>query len=672
MALARLIQPSFGSGEISPEAQARTDILKYRSALKKCSNFFVKPTGGVINRPGTRLVTETKDSTKYSNIHGYIFSEDQAYILELGDEYVRFATSAGQINLITASVSSWSASTNYELGDYASYNNSTYYCILDNSYDDPPDISATYWVGQTIYERPTPYISSATKSQSEVFDLRFESSGDVIWVTHPDHQPRTLTRFGEVDWRLELYEPEDGPFMIENTDESITLSLSAVTGSGVTLSASSAIFDSGHVGSLWLVRHYIEEQKVTGNFTSTGTTSGIKCFTTWRVISHGTWTGTFSVEKSDDGGSTWTKLRTFTSVNDFNANTFGTEDVETNPIPFLVRINMSAYTSGTANIDLTTDPFYQEGILKVTAYTNSTTMTVDVLQDAGSVAGTSSWHEGSWSDYRGWPRVARFYKDRLIFAGTNTEPMTVWMTQTSNYYSFGRHTPLLDTDGITLNIPSRQVNIINGLIALQRLIILTSASEWSIGPGNTGVLSPSSIDTRNESYYGSSGVEPIVVGNESMYIQTSGKVLRNIGYELGSDSFTGARTNILAEHLSRRWTFTDLAYQQDPDSLIFVLRSDGKFVALTYLKEQEVVGWSQHNSGLFVDEDGNDVNQEDVFESIAVIPNSASNFDELFLVANRVNGRYIERLAQRMSIDPCTGEFTINQIHMDSTVTYGG
>ena len=137
--------------------------------------------------------------------------------------------------------------------------------------------------------------------------------------------------------------------------------MSAVTGS-VTLTSSASLFAALHVGALFKLKHFIEGQVDSTAFSSATTSSGIKCFRTWRLITHGTWTGKFHVEKSDDGGSTWTVIRSFSSADDFNANTSGTEDVESNPQPFLVRINMYSYTSGTANIDLTTDSFFQEGI----------------------------------------------------------------------------------------------------------------------------------------------------------------------------------------------------------------------------------------------------------------------------------------------------------------------
>jgi len=654
----RPIQPSFSSGEVSPQIYPRVDLSRYQTSLKKCRNFIVAPQGSVYNRPGTRFVHRSKYyDTKESIVQEFIFNREQRYILEIGDLYIRFYTSGAIIEVDPTETDAWSIATNYVPNDYVIDNSIVYRCILANIAQQPPN--ATYWVAQTIYEIDSPYL------EADLQDLRFESSADTIFITHPDYQTRVLQRFGEVDWRMSLYEPEDGPFMVENTSAT-TITASAVTGA-ITLTASSSLFNVLHIGALFKTRHYVEGQTISSALISTGATSSIKCFTTWRIITHGTWTARFNVEKSSDGGSTWTVLRTFSSVNDFNANTSGTEDIETNTVPFKVRVNVVAYTSGTINVDLTTDPFFQEGIAQITTFTSDTIVGATVLTEIASTAATASWFEGSWSDYRGWPSVARFFQDRLTFANTATEPMTIWMTETSNYFSFVRHSLLLDTDGITVNLPSRQLNAINGLVVLTNLIVLTSASEWSVGPTDGAILTPTSVRVQIQGYRGSSGVNPVVIGNEAIYVQSNGKVIRNIGFELSSDSFTGSDLNILARHLFEKWDIIDIAYQQDPDSIVWCLRSDGYLLGMTYMREQEVVAWHWHDS---IDED--EKNDFGEVESIAVVP--SNGFDELWMVVNRANGRFIERMVLRMeATDGCGGIREVrleDQVFVDSAVLY--
>ena len=218
MPLIRPLQPSFSGGEVSPAIYARVDIERYKSSLRTCRNFIIHPHGGASNRPGTRFVAETKyATTAASTLQEFIFSNEQKYVLEFGDEYVRFYSSGAQINVTSTDYSSWSSGTNYVVGDYVTYGGSTTYYAIQDSLNQNPTTQTAYWAEQSIYEVPTPY------TESNLSSLRFETSADVIWITHPDFIPRTLTRYADSDWVLEQYLPEDGPFMVENLEDTHTM-----------------------------------------------------------------------------------------------------------------------------------------------------------------------------------------------------------------------------------------------------------------------------------------------------------------------------------------------------------------------------------------------------------------------------------------------------------------
>lgn len=587
------IQSSFNAGVFSPTTWSRIDIDKYQFALKECKNFIIHPHGAVSNRPGTYFVASTKDDNKTCRIFPFIFSLDQAYIIEFGEEYIRFFTDGAQITQSSAA-----------------------------------------------YEIVSPY------QESDLEDLKIESSADTIYIMHPLYQTRVLGRYGNTDWRLSLFENENGPFMPENI-ENISLHASAVTGSAISLISSSAVFDPDHVGSIWRLRHYIEGQADTTTFSSATTGGSIRCFTTWRLITHGTWTGKLKIEKSTDGGNTWTMLRAFTSANDNNVNTSGTEDIELNEEPFLVRMNMYDFGSGTCTADLTTDPFNQEGIFEATTYNNATALTGSVLTDFGSTDDTLNWAEGSWSEKNGWPRVARFTQgDRLAFGGTEAEPQTDWISKTSQYTNFGRNIiSSLDTDAISQNLPTRQLNAINGMAVLQRLIVFTAASEWAIGASDGSPLTPTNAPQNIQGYNGSSGIDPVLIGNEAVFMQGRGNVVRNLKFSFQDDGYTGSELNILARHLFEGYSIKEMVYQQEPDRIVWCLRSDGKLLALTYMPEQDVVAWAWHET-------------EGEIESIAVIP--ADGYDELWMVVSRETGRFVERMAKRMASEDVRYQYFVD------------
>ena len=625
------IQPTFAGGELSPSLYSRVDLQKYTSGLKTARNIIIHPHGGASNRPGTRVVAETKNSGA-CRVVPFEYSTEQSYIIEFGHEYCRFYKDDGQIQ---------------------------------------SGVSL-----ETPYEISTPY------QVEDLSDLKFTQSADVLYIVHPSYAPRTLTRADHDDWTLALFAFKNGPFMLSNTG-AITLAISVVTGSGKTLTASAPFFNAGHVGALFRLDHNISGQSVITNFNADGSGSSIKCKGTWRIITHGTWNGTLKIEKSLDGGSTWTELRCFTSFNNFNANTYG-EDEEY----CLIRATMSSYvgsagsaynaatgyviddwctessvhyrciaveTGGactgkapatspgywqakTCRCELSSDPFTQKGIVQITAVGGTTSATATVITECGATTATVDWAEGSWSEYRGYPSAVIFYQDRLVFAGSYYEPQSIWLSMTGDYEDFGRSDPLEDSDGISINLPSRKMNGIRSMIGLGDILAFTASSEWSVGPSTSGVVTPTSIETKVQGCRGSNAVTPMVIGNRVVYIQPMGSVVADFAYDLNSSGYVSSDLGIMANHLFNLHEIVDMAYQQEPDSVVWLVREDGVLLSLTYLKEQEVLAWSHH------DTDG-------LYESIACIP--GDGFEEIWLVVNRDGTRFIERMVQRLpTLDP--------------------
>ena len=140
---------SFVSGEFGNKLTGRTDFEKYQSAAKTMENFLVHPQGAATRRVGTQFISEVKDSTKKTRLIPFEFSTTQTYILEFGDQYIRFYKDKGQI------LSSGSA-----------------------------------------YEIASPYL------EAELFDIKFAQSADVMYLVHPNHDVRKLSRTGHTNWTL--------------------------------------------------------------------------------------------------------------------------------------------------------------------------------------------------------------------------------------------------------------------------------------------------------------------------------------------------------------------------------------------------------------------------------------------------------------------------------------
>lgn len=214
---------------------------------------------------------------------------------------------------------------------------------------------------------------------------------------------------------------------------------------------------------------------------------------------------------------------------------------------------------------------------------------------------TDLWAFSAWNPGFGYPQEVEFFSDRLIFAASASQPATLWMSKVGDYTNHGRTVPSLDSDGIVMTINSRQVNRIQELLPMQQLIVMTTSAEVQLTTGADEVVAPGKVGFSFQSFYGSSSLAASVVGETALFLQGRGTVVRDLGYQFTKDGYTGNDLTIYADHLLEGYTVRDMAFQQVPYSAVWLVRSDGKLLCVTYLREQEVVGWSLHETdGQFV------------------------------------------------------------------------
>lgn len=234
-----------------------------------------------------------------------------------------------------------------------------------------------------------------------------------------------------------------------------------------------------------------------------------------------------------------------------------------------------------------------------------------------------------------YPGAVGYYQQRLAFAGSDLNPQTVWMSKTGLFKNFGFSIPSKDDDSITFTIASTEVNRMRHLLGLRKLLGLTSGGEWTFSGADTG-LTAKTVQASQEGYDGSATVRPVVVGNSAVYVQARGARVSSFGYSINADGFASDDLTLFSAHLFRGRELTNVAYQKIPDSIVWYVRDDGILLGLTYLPEQQLVGWHWHDTDGFV-------------ESIACVPEGGE--DALYMVVRRtINGvqkRYIERMASR-------------------------
>ncbi|MEA4834962.1 MAG: hypothetical protein VB133_07505 [Anaeromusa sp.] len=484
-------------------------------------------------------------------------------------------------------------------------------------------------------EVATPYTEADLPGVSKT------QSADVMYLCSGTYPVKTLTRYAENDWRFADYAFKLGPFRSINADTANKITPSAASGT-VTLTAAKDAFEVAHVGGLIKLTQYVEAKSA--SLTGAGTTASIQCGDQWKIITHGTWTGAVTIEQSTDGGATWTLLRKYTGAGDYNPTESGTVDEKC-----LIRATCTA--SG-CTLDLTAYPYSWDGVAKITALTDAKHVTAVTQKDFADTSATADWYFGAWSEKYGYPYCSTFYQDRLAMGGTRTDKQTVWLGRTGDYPNFGVESAngeVLADSAITLPLVSRQQQQVRYLIPLSDLIALTQTTEWRVSSGNEAI-SPTNAIPSAQTYRGCAGVAPLFVGNKILYVQDRGTTVRDLGYTYTDDSYTGVDLTILARHLVEDYEIVDMDYQQEPDSIVWLVRSDGKLLSLTYNKEQDVYAWSLHET------DG-------AFESVCCVSGDSQD-DVYFVVRRTINGvtkRYIERLAPRLN-EPTA----LNYVQMDS------
>lgn len=584
------IVTSFVGGEVTPDLIGRVDLAKYTTFLGLCKNCVVLPYGGIINRVGTFYVAEAKYHDKKFRLVDFRFSTEQAYSLEIGHLYIRFFMEGGQIQL-----------------------------------------------------SGSPYEISTLYTEDDLVNMSFTQSIDTLFICCKGHPVRMLTRSSHTSWSIADVPFNPCPLDKENTTSTtITVSgASMLEGATVTMTASSAVFESGHVGTHFGIRNIAGSNSYTY-------TAPSGSFTTPSYKINGSWTITITaeaggidaapvfVERSLDEGLTWTKLKTINKRS--GALSLQITGEETYPALYRLRRADAVVDVFDVSIDVAGREVWT--YFKIESTTSDTTATATLLSDF-DYAGTAfeTWAEGAWSEKNGYPETAAFFDDRLFFGQNTSNPFRFWGSDTSNYYTFSSEIPIASDNSLQYDITSREVNAIRHFVPLSDLITLTSGAEWKISAGSkSDAIAPDSIKVLPQTYFGSSNIEPIVSGNTILFVQELGSKVRDLAYTFESDSYNGKDVSVLASHIMEESNITDWSYQEYPGNVIWCVMSDGNLAGITYIKEHDIIAWHRHNT------DG-------VFITTCSIPNMTLGIhDTYFGVRRTINGQqkqYIECMSKR-------------------------
>ena len=262
-----------------------------------------------------------------------------------------------------------------------------------------------------------------------------------------------------------------------------------------------------------------------------------------------------------------------------------------------------------------------------------------------------------------YPSVVTFFEQRLVFANTAANPQTIWFSKNADYTNFTVGTG--DNDALIYTIASNTVDSIRYLSSTRVLAIGTTGGEFVLTSTNDGPVTPTTTLIRKYSNYGTANVEPVQVADVTLFLQRGARKVREFKFvgDVNTSGYAAPDMTILAEHITQGG-ITAFAYQQEPESIVWALRSDGTLLGLTYRREEEVVGWHKHTIG------GVFGSGQAIVESIAPLPTDTGN-DDLYLIVKRTINSQTKRYVEVLKPFDF-GSVTTAAFFVDSGLAYSG
>jgi hypothetical protein len=616
----------FLAGEVSPKVQSRTDLERYANALETLENFIVRPTGGLEKRDGTLFVCETKDTTNPVRLIPFEWAEDETFVLEFGNQYIRFIHEGAQIK----------AGGGSEL-------------VTNGTFAADPFGGGGGWA-----DVDTGTGVSTWNSTPQNVSLNGGTSGKAMITT-----PIACT-IGNL-YRVKFEVVTDNPVWIS-------------IGSGA--DPNDHLYSRGFYKGVHQVSFkahfaaiYISFSN-SNNYLSYIDNVSCKSATPYEVATTYTGNEVLDIQVSEDNRVLYIThpLHAPASLTRTEDDSWTLANCAFIDGPYLPEASASitaAATTGT-NVQFTsTTPVWTSGMVgslmrfhddgrwaygRIFAYETSQHVHIDILTTMPSTS-LSKYREGCWSDYRGWPRAINFFEGRLILAGTTYQPQTFWGSKTGEPLNFKEGS--LDDRSFAFTIACRSRNYIYWLATENReLIAGTMSGPVRLSGGEDNPISPTNPRSDQAMKRGCYPKQPLEVENHIIYLQRSGKKLRSLLYSWQENQYRAPEVTKGADQVAVGG-IVDYAYQEEPHSVLWAVRADGRLVGMTYDTEDGIFAWHQHPLR------GSEyVERVACIHSQAGIPTENPDYawsqhamDEVYLVTRRIISGTAKRFIERLNPD---------------------
>lgn len=554
-----LIQSSFASGELAPSLFARTDLTKYHTGAAKMRNFFVDYRSGTSTRPGTKFVIQAFGSTV--RLVRFQSSLLVPYIIEFGNFYCRFISNGAAVletgfaiaNVSLSNPATITANGNtLSGGDWVFISgvggsiqfNNRFYIVVSNianvvtlsDVDGNPVDSTAYFPYTGGGGMSRVYKIASPYAAADLELLKFSQLANVMYITHPSYPPYTLTLNTPTNWVF----------------TQISFGTTIVAPAGLAGSAST----SGSANYAYVVT------SVDANGQESLPTSPAAVA---NAVNIGTTAGTITL--------TWSAATNAVSYNVYKA-----ELSIASAVPSGAAFGFIGSCTGVSFVDS------------------------NIVPDFTTTPPINFNPFGSANTY---PGANVFFQQRWYAGGSNNFPQTFYASQVGLYNNFNVSDPTLASDSIAGTITSSQVNFIKSMLAMPGgLIIFTAQAPYQLSSGagiaSTSAVTPINATIAPQGYNGASDLPPIPINQDILYVQSKGSIVLDLVYNIYAAIYVPTDISVLSNHLFFNYTIKEWAWSQEPYKLLWAVRNDGILLSLTFVKEQEIYGWAQHDTlGLF-------------------------------------------------------------------------
>ena len=572
---------SFDAGLVDDLVESRATVINHGRGCRQIINLIPMPQGPAISRPPSRYMASTKGHGQ-ARFLTVVYSESLAFLCEFGNLYVRFFTNSGQV-----------------------------------------------LSGAAAYEIPTPYtIAYAATLQA------FNDAG-TLYLAGGARAPTRLVYAGTLSWTLAAIPITWGPFADEN-DSAITITPSAVSGAGITLTASSGIFLAGHLGAQWRIGHRVGETALNHTFITNATSATLAAAKDAALyfVTHGTWNGTLILEKSYDSGGTWEAV--LASLKPAEDNNFD-EELSEDWDDAIYRIRMTGWVSGSScQATLTVDPHVAYGYCTITRFTSATAVTATVVDAFAMTAATEIWSEGAWSGVRGWPRAVGLVDNRLSFAGTTADPTTIWMSYTNQYTIF--RSGVNPADALTFTFTTRKGDPFLWILGEQYSFYVGTPSailEISAADPRSAISLTNKPEITRRLDFGSSAIQPVRAHGTILFTDPSTLIPMHKQYDWEQDLMLSPSLAFDCPTITEPG-IKRILFQRGRVPIVWWLRTDGVLLGMSFTQRfrENIIGWQ------ITETDG-------IIDEIGILPGGTGGDRLWWIAARTVNGatvRHVERL----------------------------